>query len=319
MRRRAFIAGLTVSATIQPAQAQGKTARVGLLGNAPIPAWDAFVEELRELGWVEGQNLAIERRWMRGRTEQLPELAADLVQLKPDVIVASSSSQVEPLKKLTTSIPIVFASNGDPVGLGHVQSLARPGGNITGVSHLMSDLTPKMLDLLKQAVPETTRIGVLWNPTTPSHQPALQALREAAPRLRVRLYLAEARVLDDFEGAFVAMNREQVEAVLIVAAPLTFTHRARLAELALRYRLPTVFLYRENAEAGGLMSYGPDITDSLRLSARYVDKILRGASPADLPVEQPTKFELVINLKTAKALGLTVAPSILARADEVIE
>ncbi len=311
--------GIVAAAPPAAAQPRGKTARIGLLGNAPSPAWEAFRERLRELGWVEGQNLIIEPRWMQGRPERLPELAADLVRLNPDVILASSSSQVEPLKKLTNTIPIVFASHGDPVGIGDVQSLAKPGGNITGVSHLMSDLNPKMLELLKEAVPEATRIGVMWNPTTPSHPPALKALKEVAPQLRVQLYMVEARVVEDFEGAFAAMSRERVGAVLVVAAPVTFNQRARLAELALRHRLPAIFLYKENAKAGGLMSYGPDVSDSLRQSARYVDKILRGAKPADLPVEQASKYELVINLKTAKALGLTISQSVLVRADQVIE
>ncbi len=311
--------GIVAAAAPADTQPRGKVARIAILGNAPAPPWEAFRERLRELGWVEGQNLIIERRWMQGRPERLPELAADLVRLNPDVILASSSSQVEPLKKLTSTIPIVFASHGDPVGLGHVQSLARPGGNITGISLLMSDLNPKMLELLKEAVPAATRIGVMWNPTTPSHPPALKALKEVAPQLRVQLYMVEARVAEDFEGAFAAMSRERVGAVLVVAAPVTFSQRARLAELALRRRLPTIFLSKENAEAGGLMSYGPDLSDSLLQSARYVDKILRGAKPADLPVEQASKYELVINRKTAKALGLTIPPSVLIRADRVIE
>jgi putative ABC transport system substrate-binding protein len=322
VNRRTFVAGsltLLAAPLVAEAQSAGKVWRIGILGNAPSPGWEAFRERLRELGWVEGQNLIIEAQWMQGRPDRLPELAADLVRLNPDVILASSSTQVEALTKLTSTIPIVFASHGDPVGLGHVQSLARPGGNITGVSHLMSDLNPKMLELLKEAVPKATRIGVMWNPTTPSHLPALKALREVAPQLRVQLYMVEARVVEDFEGAFAAMSRERVGAVLVVAAPVTLAQRARLAELALRHRLPTIFLYKENAEAGGLMSYGPDVIDSLRQSARYVDKILRGAKPADLPVEQAAKFDLVINLKTAKTLGLTIPQSLLLRADEVIQ
>jgi putative ABC transport system substrate-binding protein len=321
--RRVFLGtlagGLLAAPLAADAQPRGQVARMGVLGNAPPPQWEAFRERLRQLGWVEGQNLIIESRWMQGRPDRLPELAAELVRLNPDVILALSSSQVEPLKKLTSTIPIVFASHGDPVGLGHVQSLARPGGNITGISHLMSDLNPKMLELLKGAVPKATLIGIMWNPTTPSHVPALKAIKEAAPQLQVQLYMVEARVAEDFEGAFAAMSQERVGAVLVVAAPVTFAQRARLAELALRHRLPTIFLYKQNAEAGGLMSYGPDLIDSFLQSTRYVDKILRGAKPADLPVEQATKFELVINLKTAKALGLTIPQSLLARADQVIE
>ena len=319
MNLRCLAATLALLALPHSAYAQAQPPRVGLLGNAPSAATEAFEGELRRLGWIDGQNLVIEKRWMRGRPEQLPALAAEVVGLNPAVILATASSQVEPLRKLTARIPIVFASHGDPVGLGHVQSLARPGGNITGVSHLMSDLNPKMLELLKQALPAATRVGVLWNPSTPSHEPALKALRAVAPQLGVQLHLAQARVADDFAGAFAALSREQVHAVLVVAAPVTFSERAPLAELALRHRLPTVFLYRENAQAGGLMSYGPDIVDSLRQSASYVDKILRGAKAADLPVGQAAKYDLVINLKTASALGLTIPPALLLRADQVVE
>jgi putative ABC transport system substrate-binding protein len=315
LRRLLSMVALLVLANAAHAQSP----RVGLLGTAPSAATEAFEAELRRLGWTDGQNLVIEKRWMRGRPDQLPALAAELVGLNPAVILATASSQVEPLRKLTARIPIVFASHGDPVGLGHVQSLARPGGNITGVSHLMSDLNPKMLELLKEALPAATRVGVLWNPTTPSHEPALKALKAVAPQLGVQLHLAEARLAEDFAGAFAALSREQVQAVLVVAAPVTFSERAPLAELGLRHRLPTVFLYRQNAEAGGLMSYGPDIVDSLRQSASYVDKILRGAKPADLPVGQASKYDLVINLKTARAIGVSISPALLQRADQVIQ
>jgi putative ABC transport system substrate-binding protein len=258
MKLRSLAATFALLAAPLAASAQAQPPKVGLLGNAPSAASNAFESELRRLGWIDGQNVVMEKRWMRGRPEQLPALAAELVGLNPAVILATSSSQVEPLRKLTARIPIVFASHGDPVGLGHVQSLARPGGNITGVSHLMSDLNPKMLELLKQAFPAATRVGVLWNPTTPSHEPALKALKAVAPQLGAQLHLAEARVPEDFSGAFAALSREQVHAVLVVAAPITFSERAPLAELAARHRLPTVFLYRENAQAGGLMSYGPE-------------------------------------------------------------
>ena len=256
---------------------------------------------------------------MLSRPERLPELANELVRLKPEVILASASTQVEALRKLTTTIPIVFYAHADPVGVGHVQSLSRPGGNITGVSQLMTDLSAKMLQLLKETVPDATRIGVMWNPTTPSHPPALMALKEVASQLGVQLSMVEARVVEDFEGAFTTMSRERVRAVLVVAAPVTYSDRIPLANLALRHRLPAIYLYKENVEAGGLMSYGPDLVDSLRQSARFVDRILRGSKPADLSVEQPTKFELVINLKTAKAFGIKIPQSILLRADRVIE
>ena len=326
MQRRAvlllsLVLGICATAVQRAADAQQrpKVPQVGVLGNVPVPAWDAFREALRDYGWVEGQNIIIEWRWMQGRPERLPELANELVRLKPEVILASASTQVEALRKLTTTIPIVFYAHADPVGIGHVQSLSRPGGNITGVSQLMTDLSAKMLQLLKETVPDATRIGVMWNPTTPSHPPALMALKEVASQLGVQLYMVEARVVEDFEGAFTTMSRERVRAVLVVAAPVTYSDRIPLANLALRHRLPAIYLYKENVEAGGLMSYGPDLVDSLRQSARFVDRILRGAKPADLPVEQPTKFELVINLKTAKALGIKIPQSILLRADRVIE
>ena len=326
MQRRAvlllsLVLGICATAVQRAADAQQrpKVPQVGVLGNVPGPAWDAFREALRDYGWVEGQNIIIEWRWMQGRPERLPELANELVRLKPEVILASASTQVEALRKLTTTIPIVFYGHADPVGVGHVQSLSRPGGNITGVSQLMTDLSAKMLQLLKETVPDATRIGVMWNPTTPSHPPALMALKEVASQLGVQLYMVEARVVEDFEGAFTTMSRERVRAVLVVAAPVTYSDRIPLANLALRHRLPAIYLYKENVEAGGLMSYGPDLVDSLRQSARFVDRILRGAKPADLSVEQPTKFELVINLKTAKALGIKIPQSILLRADRVIE
>jgi len=301
------------------AQQGAKVARIGYLGNAPSPPHDAFRQGLRDFGWVEGQNIIIEYRWMQGRAERLPELAAELVRLDVNLILAVSSTQVEAVRKATQTIPIVFASHADPVGVGHVQSLARPGGNITGVSQLMTELVVKELELLKEAVPGAKRIAVMWNPTTPSHPPALKAVEAAARTLGVQVYLAEARTAEDFEGAFAAMTRERAGAVLVVAAPVTFTQRARLAELSLRHRLPGIFSFKENADAGGLMSYGPDLSDMLHRSAAFVDKILRGAKPADLPVEQASKYELIVNLRTARALGLTIPQSVLVRADQLIE
>jgi putative ABC transport system substrate-binding protein len=236
-----------------------------------------------------------------------------------DLIVARSSMFVQPAKAATASIPIVFVVHADPVRTGHVTSLARPRGNITGLANLMTDLVPKELELLGSAVPVAKRIAILWNPDTPSHTPALEAMEEAARTLRVQLQAVGARTAAELEGAFTAMVRARTQAVLVLGSPIFFTERRRVAELALTHRLPTMLDSKDYVEAGGLMSYSPDYDDLYRRSAIYVDKILKGAKPADLPVEQATKFELVINLKTAKAIGLTIPQSVLARAEQIIE
>ena len=230
-----------------------------------------------------------------------------------------SSTEVEATRQATKTIPIVFATHADAVGVGHVASLARPGGNITGLTVILTDLVAKQLEILKEAVPQATQIGVMFNPTAPSHRPALQAIEIAGERLGVQLVMVPVRTVEDFEGAFSTMLREHVSGFLVAASPLTASHRARLADLALKHRLPGMFGNKENVEAGGLMSYAADFNDMVRRAATYIDKILRGDQPADLPVEQASKYELVINLKTAKALGLDVPPMLLARADEVIE
>jgi len=306
------------------AQQSGKVYRIGILTNkASDPAearlWQAFRSGLRERGWIEGENILIEFRGAEGNTARLPELAADLVRLKVDLIVARSSMFVQPAKKSTSSIPIVFVVHADPVRTGHVTSLARPGGNITGLANLMTDLSPKELELLSSAVPVAKRIAVLWNPDTPSHSPALKAVEEAGRTLRVQLQAVGARTAAELEGAFTAMARARAQAVLVLGSPIFFTERRRMAELAMRHRLPTMLDSRDYVEAGGLMSYSPSYDDLFRRGAIYVDKILKGAKPADLPVEQGTKFELVINLKTAKALGLTIPQLVLARADQIIK
>jgi len=236
-----------------------------------------------------------------------------------NVIVAPSSTFVEAARQATKSILIVFAVHADPVGLGHVASLARPGGNVTGLSMLLTELAAKELEMMKEAVPHATRIGVLWNPTTPSHQRALKSIEAAGEKLRVELRMVPARTLENFEEAFSTMMQEVVEAFLVVASPLIVAQRVPLARLALKHRLPGMFPFKENVEAGGLMSYGADRDDLYRRAAAYVDKILKGVKPADLPVEQASKYQLVINLQTAKALGLEVPPTLLARVDEVIE
>ena len=274
---------------------------------------------LRELGYVEGKNITIAFRTAEA-ANRLPDAAADLVRLKVDVIFATSSTEVEAARQATKMIPIVFATHADPERLGHVASLARPGGNITGLSGVVTEIVTKELEILTQALPNMTRIGVLLQLTAPSHRPAWQALVEsAAPRLGVPLLSVPVKTPDDLDGAFATMTRERANGFLAVGSPLSRTERARLADLSLKYRLPGMFGSRENVEAGGLMSYAVDSVDSTRRAATYIDKILRGARPADLPVEQASKYELVINLKTAKTLGITIAPSVLARADRVIE
>jgi putative tryptophan/tyrosine transport system substrate-binding protein len=326
MRRREVItllAGVSIAPSLAAhAQEPAKLARVGFLGLAPASSWasrlEIFRSGLRELGWVEGRNILIEFRWAEG-TDQLPELAAELVRMNVDVIFAVSSTYVEVARRATQTIPIVFAIHADPVGLGHVASLARPGGNITGLSMLLTELAAKELQILKEAVPQATRIGVLWNPTTPSHPRALTAVEWAGEKLAVQLYTASVRIADDFEGAFSAMTRERVGAFLSVSGPLDYAQRTPLAELALKHRLPGMFGQKENVKAGGLMSYSADTLDLVRRSAAYIDRILKGSSPADLPVEQASKYELAINLKTANALGLEIPPIVLARADELIE
>jgi putative ABC transport system substrate-binding protein len=328
MDRRTFLRALTGGLLAAPLAAEGqqtgKVYRVGILTNkASDPAesrlWQAFRLGLRDRGWIEGENILIEFREAEGNSARLPELAADLVRLKVDLIVARSSIFVQPVKEATSSIPIVFVVHADPVGTGHVTSLARPGGNITGLANLMTDLAPKGLELLISAVPVAKRIAVLWSPDTPSHTPGLKAVQEAGRTLQVQLQPVGARIAAELEGAFAAIARARVQGVQVLGSPMFFAERRRVAELATKHRLPMISDLKEIVEAGGLMNYGPDFADLYRRGAIYVDKILKGAKPADLPVEQATKFELIVNLKTAKALGLTIPSSLLQRADQVIE
>jgi putative tryptophan/tyrosine transport system substrate-binding protein len=307
------------------AQQAGKVYRVGILGQtASDPAearlWQVFRLTLRERGWLEGENLLIESRWAEDNVARLPALAAELVRLKVDLIVTRGSIFVEEAKQATASIPIVFTMHADPVGTGHVASLARPGGHLIGLTSLNNDLYIKGLEFLRTAVPEAMRIAVLWTPEAPSHTPALTALEEAARRLQVQLQPVEARSGAELEEAFAAMARAHAQAVVVLGYGPYMAARQRLAALALRYRLPTVFGgWKEHAEAGGLMSYGLNLEDLMRRGAIYVDKILRGAKPAELPVEQAMQFEFVINLKTAQALGITIPPVLLFQATEVIQ
>ena len=304
------------------AQQKSAIPRIGVLavGDAAAPSapFDTFRQGLRDLGWVEGRNIVIEYGWAK-TPDGLPEKAAELVRKKVDLIYAAASTQVEAARQVTNTIPIVFAAHADPVGVGHVASLARPGGNITGVSMLLTELSAKELELLKAAVPQATRFGILWNPTTPSHPAALKALAAVAEKLRVQLKIVPAQDADEFDAALSAMKEANATALLVVASPLYLGERTRLAEAALKHRLPGMFSFRANAEAGGLMSYGADLLAMNRRAADYVDRILKGAKPADLPVEQARDYELVINLKTAKALGLTIPESVLLRANRVIE
>ena len=281
---------------------------------------DAFLQGLRELGWVEGKTILIEYRWAEGRSDRLPDLAAELVRLKVDVIFAPNTAGAVAAKNATGAIPIVMASGYDPVELGLVASLARPGGNVTGLSFSVgSDIVGKFLELLKETVPKVRRVAVLSTPTNPSHALAIENAIVAARAMGVQLQLLEARGPDQFDNAFAAMARERAEALLVMLDPFFSFHRSRLSALAAKSRIPAMYGSREYPEAGGLMSYGANFRHNFHRSATYVDKILRGAKPADLPIEQPVKFELVINLKTAKLLGLTIPPSLLLRADQVIE
>jgi putative tryptophan/tyrosine transport system substrate-binding protein len=328
MERRAFMAMLTGGIVAAPfaaeAQQAAKVARIGYLtpNLAAAPHnHEAFRQGLRDLGYVEGRNLVIEYRDAEGKFERLPALAAELVALKVDVIVAPNTLGVLAAKQATRTVPIVFATAGDPVGSGLVTSLARPGGNVTGLSILALELVGKCLELLKQVIPGVSRVAALWQPGAlgeRTDKDVLKRAESAARALGVRLQFVEARGPENFDRAFSEMTRARAGALTVLGSTMFSTERRRLVALAAKNRLPAVYPWREFVDAGGLMSYGANIADMHRRAATYVDKILKGAKPADLPVEQPTKFELVINLKTAKALGLTIPPSVLGRADEII-
>ncbi len=302
------------------AQQPAKVPRVGYLSPAPgAHLVEAFRQGLRDLGWVEGQNISIEVRSAEGKYERLPELAAELVRLKVDVIFASTTPAALAAKQATTTIPIVIGFVADPIGSGLVASLARPGGNITGWTHLGRDLRGKYLDLLKEAVPGATRIGVLFNPANPIHGPSLKDVEAAARALKVQLHPVGVQDPEELENAFSALARKRVKALIVLPDGMFLAQGDRIIALAARRRLPAMYGVTELAKAGGLMGYGVDLPDMHRRGASFVDRILKGAKPADLPVEQPTRFYLVINLKTAKALRLTIPRSILLRADQVIE
>jgi putative ABC transport system substrate-binding protein len=274
---------------------------------------------LSALGWVEGQNIAIEYRWADGHFDRLPALAAELVRLKVDLILANPTPAALGAKSATTTIPIVGVSLTDPVGLGIVASVARPGGNVTGVAYSVGpEIFGKDLALLKEVTPQTRRFAILGNPAGPAYAVTMENIKEAARSLDLKLVLLSARGPAEFDAAFATMTSERVGAVFVVTDPAFTAHRARLTALAAKSRLPSMFTQRADVEAGGLMSYGPSLPELYRRAASYVDKILKGAKPADLPIEQPTTFELVINLRTAKAIGVMIPPSMLHRADHVI-
>jgi putative ABC transport system substrate-binding protein len=329
MDRRAFLGtlagGLLASPLATEAPQAAKIARIGYLAgnlaaNPHLP--EAFRQGLRDLGYVEGRNVVIEYRDAEGKLERLPTLAAELVALKVDVIVAGSPLAAMAAKQATRTLPIVFAAASDPVASGFVTSLARPGGNVTGLSLLGEELVGKRLELLKQAVPGASRVAVLWQPGSLGERTEKAMLMEAevaARALGVRLQFVEARGPEDFDRAFSDMTRARAGALTVLGGAMLFGERRRLVDLAAKNRLPAVYSWREFVDVGGLMAYGANLADLFRRAATYVDRILKGAKPGNLPVEQATKFELVINLKTAKALGLTIPPSLLARADEVIQ
>jgi putative tryptophan/tyrosine transport system substrate-binding protein len=326
MRRREFITALGGVAALPlaaRAQQKSKIHRIGYLGVAPASTSATRVEALRAglrgLGYVEDKNLIIEFRWANN-LDQLREFAAELVRSDVELIFATSSTEVGAAKLATSAIPIVFATHAHPVGTGHAASLARPGGNITGFSVLQTDLTAKALEILKEAVPTATRLGVLSSSAVPSHRPTMEAARVAGEKLGVTLHTVVVQSADEFAMAFERLKQEGVQAIFVAASSLTVrSNPALLAQLALKHGFPTMFGARDNVLAGGFMSYAPDQVDMTRQAATYVDKILRGAKPADLPVDQASKYQLVINVRTAKALGITVPPTLLARADEVIE
>jgi len=325
LNRRAFVAGLgAVLAAPLGAGAQqfGRVYRVGVLLPTPISRISgagAFKQGLRDLGYIEGQNLVLEYRSIDAeKPEQLPALAAELVRINVDIIFAVAAA-AHAAKNATTRIPIVFAGVGDPVGTGLITTLAHPRGNITGLTNTAPDLSGKRLQLLKEMVPSASRVGLLWNSANPIVRQQLPETEAAARVLKTQLHMVAVHNADDFESALSAVREQQAGALVVIADVLTIQNRERIASLAIKNRLPTISEFRDFAISGGLAAYGPDAIDIARRAAGYVDKILRGAKPADLPVEQPTKYELVINLKTAKALGLTIPPSLLLRADQVIE
>jgi len=325
MQRREFITLLGGAAACAPlsAWAQQSPPLIGVLEGASAKSmaerYDAFRAGLRQLGYVEGRNIRIEYRYADGFLDRLPTLAAEIVRLNPTVIVSAPMPANLAARKATSTIPIVMANGADPVSFGLVESLSRPGGNVTGLTNFAEDLASKQIDIIRELLPHMVRVGALVNVENPLHVPQWRETQAAAAKASLALLRFDYHVPDDLERAFDYFAGERVEAVLVPPDVTFATHRVRIVELAAKARLPSIYFNRESVLTGGLLSYGVDTVENYRRAAVFVDKILKGAKPADLPIERPTKFELVINLKTAKALGLTVPPSLLARADEVIE
>jgi putative ABC transport system substrate-binding protein len=324
--RRKFLATLGGAAAwplAARAQQPGKVYSIAFFtagtSAAGTPALPAFVEALRQLGWIEGKNIVFESRYGENRLDRLPDLAAELARLKVDVIVAAGTLAPLAAKRATTEIPIVMTSCGDPLGSGLVASLARPGGNVTGLSLMVPDLAGKRLELLKDLLPRMSRVAVLWNAANPYTAHVFEETESAARTLGLEMQSLEVRGPDDFDSVFEAARSKHPDVLITVEDPLTVGLRKQIADFAARNRLPAIYGLREFVEAGGLMAYGASISDLYRRAAAYVDKILRGTSPADLPIQQPTKFEFVINLKTARTLGLRIPDKLVALADEVIE
>ena len=319
-----IVAGALLAPLAAKAQQAGKVFRIGYL-SAPTREsvegiLQAFLRALRNLGWIEGHNVIIEYRWADGHLERLPGLAEDLVRRNVDVIVAPAASAALAAKRATSTIPIVMIFPNDPVGEGLVSSLRRPGGNVTGTTNIaISDMLGKRLQILREAVPTATRVAMVYDPTDQTSVPPQKSFEAVGRSLGIQLQYVEVRGLEDFDHAFAAMERQRAEGILVAGGTTFLVNRSRFNELALKHRLPTMFAVREGVEAGGLVSYGINMSDFVGRSAAYVDKILKGTKSADLAIEQPTKFELIINMNTAKSLGLRIPRSLLARADEVIQ
>jgi putative ABC transport system substrate-binding protein len=315
----AIAVAFTVCAALASAQQSQNIPRVGILfiGGRDQPHLEAFKQGLRDRGYIEGKNIALEYRYAEGREDRLPELAAELVQVKVDVIVVTADISAQAAQRATKTLPIVVTT-GDPVTWGLADSLAKPGGNVTGLSVLLADLSGKRVEILKETFPKLTRVAALWNPTGRVASPVFKETNAAAQALSLQLHSFEVQTLQDIEKALVEIPKLRSSALLVLLTPLVTLHSKRIVELALKQHLPGMYPTRQFAEEGGLMAYGPLIGDLYRRAATYVDKILKGAKPADLPVEQPMRFEFIINLKTAKQIGVTIPPNVLARADRVI-
>jgi putative ABC transport system substrate-binding protein len=326
MKRREFILALGGAAApslfwpfAARAQQSKKIPRIGVLWPNPPATFEFMRQGLKDFGYVEGQNIGFEFRWAEGRLDQLPELAAELVRLQVDVIVTLAPQATLAAKHATPTIPVVFVAMGDPLASGVVASLARPGANLTGTTRMISEMSAKHVELLKEAVPSLAKLAVLWNPTNSSHRPALQAVDAAARSLSLQIHPLEVRAAADLDSVFAAIIGERADGVLFIADPIFFIQLRRMADFVISSRLPAIANFTEFPKLGGFMGYAPSLPDEFRHAAGHIDKILKGAKPGDLPVEQPTRFQLVINLKAAKMLGLDVPHMLLALADEVIE